>query len=205
MARFLHDRRHNDSRLEAAELRITTQSDKICNARFSSQTMPKPKIPPTGRRMRVQSVQRTLREMPCSKLQRKDNLNNKTRARINHISLCTLCAFLCIYINDYKNTEPLKLRPTCFGFRGMRIDGVGVVYFRFTYLLSKNTLRGETVSVSLYSKSEVMVDMCNCKCYSKDLNLIIYTMDRIFNLPEFKFQSFARFHQPSFKETKRRI
>ena len=87
MARFLHD-----SRLEAAKLRITTHSDKICNARFSSQTVPKPKIPPTGRRMRVQSV----REIPCSKLQRKDNLNNKTRTRINRSSLCTLCTFLFI-------------------------------------------------------------------------------------------------------------
>ena len=104
MARFLHDGRHNDSRLGAAKLRITTHSDKICNARFSSQTMPKPKIPPTGRRMRVQSLQRTLREIPCSKLQRKDNLNNKTRTRINHISLFTLCAFLCIL-----NSHPLAL------------------------------------------------------------------------------------------------
>ena len=73
------------------------------------------------------------------------------------VCLCvtlSVCVFLCICVCV------CVLMPThciimCFGFRAMRIDGISLVYFRFTHLLGRSRYVGDVYLYLCTKRSEV--------------------------------------------------
>ena len=60
--------------------------------------------------------------------------NSRTNSkRLTHKPVSNFLIFVCSY-TDHRTF-------TCFGFRSLRIDGVNAVYFRFTHLLGKTTVK----------------------------------------------------------------
>ena len=59
-----------------------------------------------------------------------------------------LCVYVCVYVCVCV-LMPTHCTITFFGFRAMRIDGVSVVYFRFTHLLVRPCNMGDEYSICI--------------------------------------------------------
>ena len=62
-----------------------------------------------------------------------------------------VCVCVCVFVYVCVCSIPTHCTITCFGFHSMRIDGVSVIYFRFTHSWADDVYVGD---VCLYLCTE---------------------------------------------------